>query len=381
MAEKLKLSGWFEIFRTGTWHGFKYEKDHLDQMVQNFDAGDPVPPLIIGHNNPWSDEKPAEGWVAELKRSGNRLMCKARQVSATLVEAVNDETFPMRSVELWPDWRGNKGFALSAVAFLGGSNPEVGGMEGFNFETRGNVKLAFAKEAERVVIAFNADDGLGDPDEFVQYNKGEGGEGQMTEEQIEAMFKKRFAAEVEPIRAQVVALEGKNTALETANAELKTQLSATVATGVAAAVQAKLESCKTFAKGLLDQKRITPAVHEGGLAAFMSSLDDQQKFKFAGDKEVAQLDHFKSLLSALPVVSGATLFNVQDGDAARPNEDIDGAIAEMAAKEGIDPALLAKNFQMQKSLKFGAGAGVGEDQVVFGGSGISIAAQPKAKAA
>lgn len=67
-----------------------------------------------------------------------------------------------------------------------------------------------------------------------------------------------------------------------------------------------------FVEGLVREGKVTPALRDRGLAAFMAGLDDQAVVTFAeevkdGDKvtkpavKATQAAHFRELLSALPV--------------------------------------------------------------------------------
>lgn len=436
--EYLKLTKPFEIFQPGTWHGTPYGygdqfpiTTRIDNAFSNFEAGRPRMNLIRGHNT--FEEKPALGWVLALSKKGakGKVLATARNVDMELVDDIKNERYPMRSVEIFHNWK-SKGMAITGIAFLGSNPPEVDGMEDMQLCTDTSQRIFCAKRDDRILVAFEWGDSLEEdlgkkfffaPGGGVSFaggrgeltvvsqpemlkhmgsisedltpedddsrppvgtsslsskNKGKGGEVQMTKEEMDKAIADALAKATPVIISQFKASDDYK-GLVAANEELKAELSATRTEATASAVQAKFSACATFAKSLLDQKRITPAVHEAGLAAALASLDDTQKFKFAGDKEETQLQHFKGVLSALPTVA-VSLFAAQDTDPARPNEDIDGAVAKFAAENGLDPALVAIQFAQQKSAKFGAGS-PDADGFANTNKGISIAAQPKAKAA
>ena len=366
--EVLKLTKPFEIFMPGTFHGTTYGygndfpiTNRLDNVFSNFEVGRPRMNLIRGHNV-YGVENPALGWTLALSKKGAKgiMLATARNVDMELVDDVKNERFPMRSVEAWSNWKG-KGLAFSGIAFLGSNPPEVDSLadvpfsadpsrpavpsrnngrilftfecsepleedvgKKFFFAPSGTVSFAGASRTDVTVVSrtelvrhmgATPDDLVPDEEtlqELQQFSSlsstitGEGGEVEMDEKAIKALIDAQVAAHMQPFSAKITTLETDNATLKEENVQLKQNLSATQAQAATVVVQAKVNECKTFAKGLLDQKRITPAIFEGGLAAFMSSLDDQKKFKFAGDKEATQLEQFKALLSALPPV-GATL--------------------------------------------------------------------------
>ena len=335
-VDRLKESVWFEIFKVGTWNGLEYSKDDLDKMVENFEKGDPRVPLIIGHNSFWGgEEKPAHGWVEKLKRSGKRLMAKARDVSAELVTAVNDEVYPMRSIEVWRDYNG-RGVALGAIAFLGGSNPAVGGMADFQFEREKEGRMCFSYSSD---TRLDADEG----DHKLQYHQNGGGD-DMTKEEMDKAIAKAIADATPNIVAQFKAGD-EFTALETANKKMAEDLEATRNQAAAFALQADVEKCQAFAKGLLKDKKITPAHFENGMGAFLASLDNSAKFEFSKGKEQTRREFAMEMFSALP--GNTSLFSQVDNSQPETSE-ISGEIEAFAKKHGLDPKLVAEKFAAQR---------------------------------
>ena len=341
--ERLALSGWFEIFKTGVWHGIEYGKDNLDEIVRNFDKGEPKVPLIIGHNDFWGgDEKPALGWVSALKRVGNKLMAKAEHVSAELVEAVNDRVYPMRSIELWGNYHG-RGLALGAIAFLGGSNPEVGGMADFKFskapkepgylmESQDGERRCFVAPSQIQLVADNAG-------QVTQHNHHRGGD-QMTKEEMDKAIAEGVAAGINQFKTGP-----EFTALQAENKRLAEELTAANHNAAAARVEADTKECLAFAKGLLDTKKITPAQHNAGLGAFLASLDNSEKLEFASGKSQTRREFAMGLLdSAAPKTD---LFKSVDSAEARDTDDVPSAIEAFAKKHGLDPKIVAAQYRKQ----------------------------------
>lgn len=290
MEEETKdeLSGWFEIFRTGAWNGGKnwegdpYEKEDLDKMVENFGSGRRDVPLVLGHWNPWVEgEKPALGWVAELKRVGNRLMAKAKDVTETLKTLVNEKRYPKRSVEIYENLDG-KGMTLSAVAFLGASQPAVPGMADFQFSvtTAGTVggavrRMVYTPDDSGVVTE---DDGRGrvtessaakplgedraQPSMRIERREPEGGE--EMDEKERARLREELLAELRNSE-EFRALKAENEQLKSERDEAKRQ--------------AFEDANRSFADGLVTAKQLTPALGEK-VAAFGAKLGPEHAEEF-----------------------------------------------------------------------------------------------------
>lgn len=114
---------WLELFRSGDYGDKgKFSDSDLDEIVRNFDPSFHEPPAVIGHP---AQDAPAYGWVAALKRSGNKLLGRLRQVDPNFEEMVKSGRFKKRSIALYQT---GKGWALRHVGFLGAQPPEVKGL-------------------------------------------------------------------------------------------------------------------------------------------------------------------------------------------------------------------------------------------------------------
>lgn len=363
MGERLKESKWFQIFSEGKWNGQDYTKDDLDKVVANFDKGFLRVPLIRGHNGFFGEEKPALGWVSALKRSGKKLWAKARNIDPELVEDVEQERYPERSIEIWHDYNGY-GMALGAIAFLGGSNPAVDSMAPMEFAScvRGNgQKFLFAKDDDRVVYAFNASDGLEeDPDaeeedeeeiqnsEFKVQNQKGGGEVEMTKEEMQAAIAEAITGFKNS--DEFKALESKAGKVEQLQQDLTTaQENAAVAT-----VKGQLQECENFAKQMLDERRVSP-VEFNGLGALILSLDDSDKIEFEkGKTQQTPRERFKAQLKGRPALH-KSLFETVDEGSTRVSEEVGEAVSVFADKFKLDPKIVAQQF---KTLRTTTVAGV-----------------------
>ena len=116
------LDGWIDICRTGTWTDssgkrVSIETAHLDRMVQSYGSADPAP-VVVGHPE---IDAPAYAWVDSVRRTGDRLQMKMRDIMPAFREAVEGGRYSSRSIAV-------KEGALKHVGFLGGRAPAVPGL-------------------------------------------------------------------------------------------------------------------------------------------------------------------------------------------------------------------------------------------------------------
>ena len=142
------LDGWIDICRAGIWrdmqgHDVRLDEERLDRIVVTHAGADPAP-VVIGH--PEADA-PAYAWIDGLRRVGDRLQAKLRDIAPSFREAVEAGRYSGRSIAL-------QGDALRHVGFLGGRAPAVPGL----------APTRFAAAPETVVV-FTDDDEAGSADE------------------------------------------------------------------------------------------------------------------------------------------------------------------------------------------------------------------------
>ena len=116
---------WIETFKTGTHTDSRGRSKtittrDLDRMVMNYDSARHEAPLVIGHPQ---NNAPAYGWVEALKRIGETLYFKARQVVPEFAEMVKCGLFKKRSISIYPDG------TLKHIGFLGATPPAVRGLK------------------------------------------------------------------------------------------------------------------------------------------------------------------------------------------------------------------------------------------------------------
>lgn len=127
-------NGWIEIFRAGNYgpKGSFNERD-LDRVIAAYDPSHHEAPACIGHP---ADNLPAYGWASELKRAGDTLLAKFKEVDPDFESAVKAGRFKKRSAAFYLDSEGRIS-GLRHVAFLGAQPPEVKGLKNLNFNDAG----------------------------------------------------------------------------------------------------------------------------------------------------------------------------------------------------------------------------------------------------
>ena len=120
---------WIPFFRTGTHTDSNgntktWTREDLDNTVALYHPEHHEAPLTIGHPK---DSSPAYGWAAKLRRVGEVLFAKPRQVVTEFAKAVNDGLYKKRSASFYPDG------SLRHIGFLGAMPPAVKGLGDFTF--------------------------------------------------------------------------------------------------------------------------------------------------------------------------------------------------------------------------------------------------------
>ncbi len=140
-----------EIFATGTHNGDKYTEADLDKMVTAFGNLDYRPAIKIGHTKD-KPGAPAYGWVANLRRTGTKLIADFTDMHDSVVDAVRKKLYDNVSAEIYFNLkRGGKTFdrALKAVALLGAEVPAVADLiplHKMEFAAEGEFEKVFASE-------------------------------------------------------------------------------------------------------------------------------------------------------------------------------------------------------------------------------------------
>jgi len=127
------MDEWFEIFWTGTHtdssgEASYWSKEDLDRIVSHYDPTHHEAPIVIGHPE---HDSPSYGWIEALKREGDRLLAKPKQLIDEFKNWVNRGLYKKVSIALYPD------LTLRHVGFLGAVPPAVKGLAQVQFSDRG----------------------------------------------------------------------------------------------------------------------------------------------------------------------------------------------------------------------------------------------------
>jgi hypothetical protein len=263
---------WIELFRAGN-YGEKgsYTAADIDKMVANYDPAKHEAPVVLGH--PEMDA-PAYGWVEAVKRSGDLLLGKLKQVPGQFAQLVDEGRFKKRSISFY---RGENGPSLRHVGFLGAMPPEVKGLA--------DVKLASFSAGAFEAIEFTEEEAMQVEDikksfmeslkeffsEFMPKKTTDGGDQTKAIETAVAAATAKFEAKFTELTTE---LANEKKLRETAVAATSTQTQAAFA-------EKQIQRVK-------DGKRWLPAFDKMGLPQMFAELSKvETKVSFGeGDKKV-----------------------------------------------------------------------------------------------
>src|ERR1051326_8389901 len=124
-----------EIFATGRWNNDEYSAADLDAMVAAHGKTGFTPPIKLGHSDSQKllgEEMPAVGWVENLRRAGDKLVCDFKKVPGKVADLIRAGAFRTKSAEIYWNFKGEKDEkyprVLKAVSLLGSSIPAVSGL-------------------------------------------------------------------------------------------------------------------------------------------------------------------------------------------------------------------------------------------------------------
>lgn len=306
---------WVEIFRGGKQidsNGHEHDGDAIiDKAIATFNASAHEPPVVVGHPK---DNAPAFGWVEDLKKSGNTLLAKIKNVVPEFQAAVEKGLYKKRSASFYPDGR------LRHVGFLGAAPPAVKGLADIGFEDGENqttfefgetnpwtwqaIADVFRRLREWIIEKEGKDaaDGIiGNWDVSTIEDEKTNSQAKNKEEEIMAYTEEQLQAKLNQQKtefAEKLEAEKKlaaDAALKKANADFaeKTKLAAREARG---------KEITAFCGTLLTQGKIIPAWAKSGLAEFMQNLDAENVVEFSEGKKTSALDWFKNFIEELPKV-------------------------------------------------------------------------------
>lgn len=130
---------WIQVFKSGehtdsSGNTSLFSNEKLDEITSRYnlkvqESSSNEVPLVKGH--PKSDA-PAYGWIERLKRRGDYLLAKLKELSPEIVNEVKRGLFKKVSIALYPD------LMLRHVGLLGAATPAVKGLQNVTFSNSEN---------------------------------------------------------------------------------------------------------------------------------------------------------------------------------------------------------------------------------------------------
>ena len=139
-----------EVFRAGDYRERgRWDRAALEQMAADYDPSLPDAPVTTDH----AQAGPALGWVESLRRVGDVLVARLRDLDPGFAAMIRSGAFKKRSGELYSALRDTGRPYLRAVSFLGACPPAVKGL----------ADVVFAEgEGEPARIQFDERESAGD---------------------------------------------------------------------------------------------------------------------------------------------------------------------------------------------------------------------------
>jgi hypothetical protein len=316
------LTDWVPIFRAGTQtdslgRTATYTRADLDQMVTNHDADHPAP-HVVTHKELYSPF--AYGRTAALKREGDVLYAKSRDIEPQFEKLVRDGRLYERSVRLQ---KTGQGWKLGHIAWLGAEPPAVEGLAPVQFAAPQDNVFDYQVDSYTPGVLARAMRRLRD---FIIEKFGvETADKVLPDYELESLstHAAELRADDQPSFSHPPTNDGGAAVSEFTQADID----AARAAGREAAVSEFSQREQTLANELaaerrsrrqaefqalvaeaVDGRRLTPAQAEG-LAEFMAALPDGEdaRFEFSqGEGDQAQavqqspLAYFREFMAALP---------------------------------------------------------------------------------
>jgi len=341
---------WIEVFKTGTHTDAAgdtrtWTEEELDQIAQRYNPENHEAPVVIGHPK---DNAPAWAWVEGLKREGQVLLAKLKQVVPEFADMVKKGLFKKRSISLYPD------LTLRHIGFLGAMPPAVKGLSDIAFK-EGEEAIAYEFDewkdrtigdvfrrlrewliekfdqdtADRIVPDWSIEDiKTPPPQEAAQPSMYKEAKTMSIKEKIKSIFTKAIddlpddlggnsgagtgaqnysETDIERIKKEAEESGKKAAALEFAERE-KT-----------ARKESRKKEIKEYCENLQKEGKVIPAWMKMGMAEFMGSLDGDEVIEFAEGKKDSRLEWFKKFLGELPKVINFKEVATRDQDTGTGN--------------------------------------------------------------
>ncbi len=304
---------WIEIFRGGrqtdsSGRTHNWTNEELDHAVNSFDPANHEPPVVAGHP---ASNKPAYGWIDALKREGNILLARLKQVEPAFSKLVEDGRFKKRSASFFPDG------TLRHVGFLGAAAPAVKGLKDIQFKEEDIAWYEFEEEAAEPSHTPNTEEDSMTLEEALRENE-------------------RLKGEVKTLTTEKSTLETEKAdfaeKLKTAEKDVEDAKKALKDHQETAAKESEARSNKEiedFVEGLVKAGKIKPA-DKAEKVASLSVVAKSQNYNFAEDGKDT-FGEVKKAFEALPVQEELKSFQdiYPKGEEVGPTIDADEMLSKV----------------------------------------------------
>lgn len=302
---------WIQIFKIGahtdsngntrTWT----EKE-LDGIVESYNPANHEAPAVIGHPK---DNAPAWGWVEGLKRDGQFLYAKFKDLIPEFVDMVKKGMFKKRSISLYPDG------TLRHIGFLGAMPPAVKGLADIVFEDEGGTVIEFEEPPHPAL----SHEGRGHKEgtiirkeekhmKFFEWLKGLAAKEGVTLEDMPQTFNEPdIQAKIDAaLKKQEAEFSEKVASLDEARKKKDAELKAREDALKAKEAEGKKQAIASFCEGLAKEGKIIPAMFKlgMGLQNFLEKVSEIHAVVDFGEgaekKSQTPLDFMQSFLKSLP---------------------------------------------------------------------------------
>ena len=239
---------WIEIFKTGTHTDSSgktetWTERDLDDIVSQYNPEIHEAPVVIGHPK---DNVPAFGWAETLKREGQVLYAKLKDLVPEFVDLLKRNMFKKRSISLYPDG------GLKHIGFLGAVPPAIKGLADIKFSQDESISIeSFLNEGSFEIKTFS-----------------------------ETEVKRLIEGAKE---------EGKREARHEAQAEFTQR-------DHKRQQEAKKKEITTYLENKVKDGILPPALVDLGLAEFMETLDVETEFEFSEGNTTTPLGFMQSFI-------------------------------------------------------------------------------------
>lgn len=330
------MNDWIAVFRTGKQTDSNgnervWTEGDLDHIVNSYNPEQHEAPVVIGHPK---DNAPAWGWVEALKRKGDTLFAKPKDLVSEFVEMLKKKMFKKRSISLYPDG------TLRHIGFLGAMPPAVKGLPDIAFNDADTATTWEFNEPKKEVRSMK----------FFEWLKDLAKKDGVTLDDLPASFSEAdVQAKVEAARKE----ERDKVAQKFAETQKKAadDLTARENALKGQELQAKKDGIKAFCEGLLKEGKLTPAVMKCGMGmqTFLEQIAAVETTIEFGEgnekKKQTPLEFMKGLLSGLRK-------QIDFGEVAAADKDLPRSGSGKAG-EKLE-ALIQEKMKADKTLTYGA---------------------------